>query len=219
MDYYIYGDKEINYLKSKDQKLGVAIDKIDHIHREVTPDLFTALIRIIVDQQISTKAAETIWQRIQVKFGEITPQQLSEADPKEIQTVGLTMKKAVNIHKTAEKVLSRELDLEVLQYKTDEEVYRELSKLNGIGLWTAEMLMIFSMQRPNIISYGDLAIHRGLRMLYSHRKIDIKLFEKYKRRYTPYATVASLYLWAIAGGAIGWMKDNVPGTKDKSSRI
>ena len=219
MDYYIYGDKEINYLKSKDQKLGVAIDKIDHIHREVTPDLFTALIRIIVDQQISTKAAETIWQRIQVKFGEITPQQLSEADPKEIQTVGLTMKKAVNIHKTAEKVLSRELDLEVLQYKTDEEVYRELSKLNGIGLWTAEMLMIFSMQRPNIISYGDLAIHRGLRMLYNHRKIDIKLFEKYKQRYTPYATVASLYLWAIAGGAIGWMKDNVPGTKDKSSRI
>ncbi|MCJ7806212.1 MAG: DNA-3-methyladenine glycosylase 2 family protein, partial [Clostridia bacterium] len=196
MDYYSYGEKEINYLKSKDQKLGAVIDKIDHIHREVMPDLFTALVRVIVDQQISAKAAETIWQRILTKFEEITPQKLSEADPKEIQTVGLTMKKAVNIHKTAEKVLSRELDLEALQYKTDEEIYRELSKLNGIGLWTAEMFMIFSMQRPNIISYGDLAIHRGLRMLYNHRKIDKKLFEKYKRRYTPYATVASLYLWA-----------------------
>ena len=72
------------------------------------------------------------------------------------------------------------------------------------------MLMIFCMGRKNIMSYNDLAIHRGLRMLYRHRKISRNLFEKYKRRYSPYATVASLYLWAIAGGACEGMKDHAP---------
>ena len=90
---------------------------------------------------------------------------------------------------------------------SDEEVCAKLSELNGIGVWTAEMLMIFSMQRPNVLSYGDLAIHRGLRMVYQHRKIDKEKFNKYWKRYTPYASVASLYLWAVAGGAIDGMKD------------
>lgn len=75
------------------------------------------------------------------------------------------------------------------------------------------MLMLFSMQRPNILSYDDLAIQRGLRMVYHHRRIDRKLFEKYRRRYTPYGSVASLYLWAVAGGAIEGMKDYAPNKK------
>ena len=75
------------------------------------------------------------------------------------------------------------------------------------------MLMIFSMQRPNVLSYQDLAIIRGLRMVYRHRKIDRKLFEKYRRRFSPYGSVASLYLWAVAGGAIPGKKDPAPRPK------
>jgi DNA-3-methyladenine glycosylase II len=67
--------------------------------------------------------------------------------------------------------------------------------------------MIFSMQRPDVLSWDDLAIHRGLRMLYRHREITPALFEKYKKRYSPYASVASLYLWAIAGGACPALTD------------
>jgi DNA-3-methyladenine glycosylase II len=72
------------------------------------------------------------------------------------------------------------------------------------------MLMIFCMQRPDVVSYGDLAILRGLRMFYHHRTIDRTLFGKYSRRYSPYGTVASLYLWAIASGAIPEMRDYTP---------
>jgi DNA-3-methyladenine glycosylase II len=72
------------------------------------------------------------------------------------------------------------------------------------------MLMIFSMQRSDVLSYGDLAIHRGLRMVYRHRTIDKATFYKYWKRYTPYASVASLYLWAVAGGATEEMKDYSP---------
>ena len=75
------------------------------------------------------------------------------------------------------------------------------------------MLMTFCMQRKNIMSFGDYGIRKGLRMLYHHREIDQKLFDKYYRRYSPYATVASLYLWEIAGGAIPEMRDFAPKRK------
>jgi DNA-3-methyladenine glycosylase II len=70
------------------------------------------------------------------------------------------------------------------------------------------MLLIFCLQRPDVMSFGDLAIRRGLRMLYRHRAIDRRLFDKYARRYSPCGTVASLYLWAIAGGAIPELRDH-----------
>ena len=70
--------------------------------------------------------------------------------------------------------------------------------------------MTFSMQRKNILSFGDYGIRKGLRMVYRHREIDQKLFERYYKRYTPYASVASLYLWAVAGGAVPGMRDYAP---------
>ena len=72
------------------------------------------------------------------------------------------------------------------------------------------MILLFCMQRPDIFSYNDLAIHRGLRMGYHHRQIDRNRFEKYRRRFHPYGSVASLYLWAVAGGAIPELKDYAP---------
>ena len=74
------------------------------------------------------------------------------------------------------------------------------------------LLLLFCLQRPDVLSYGDLAILRGMRMVYRHRKIDKKLFEKYRRRLSPYGSVASLYFWAVAGGAIPGLTD--PGAKN-----
>ena len=96
---------------------------------------------------------------------------------------------------------------------TDEEVIKELSSLKGIGVWTAEMLLLFCMQRPDIVSFGDLAIIRGMRMLYRHREIDRKKFDRYRKRYSPYGSVASLYLWAISAGAIPQLTDPAPKKK------
>jgi DNA-3-methyladenine glycosylase II len=125
----------------------------------------------------------------------------------------MTFKKAEYIKDFAAKVRCGEFAIEALPHKTDQEVIAELSALKGIGVWTAEMIMTFCLQRPNVISYGDLAIHRGLRMLHRHRKVDRQLFEKYRRRYSPCCTVASLYLWAIAGGAIPGLTDPAPRKK------
>ena len=93
---------------------------------------------------------------------------------------------------------------------SDADAIAELSSLRGIGVWTAEMILLFCMQRANIFSFDDLAIKRGLRMVYHHRKIDRAMFEKYRRRFSPYCSVASLYLWAVSGGAIPEMRDYAP---------
>ena len=213
-----YGEKEIAYLKRVDPALGKIIDQIGPVEREVIPDLFTSLVNAIVGQQISAKAAETVWSRMVERFKEITPETIGTASVEDIQQSGMSMRKATYIKEAAQKVLNGELDIAALETLSDEEVCKQLSALNGIGVWTAEMLMTFSMQRPDIMSWDDLAIHRGLRMLYRHRKINKKLFEKYRRRYSPYNTVASLYLWTIAGG-VGGLKDYAPMTDAKKKQI
>jgi len=199
---FTFGELEINYLKKRDKVLGAAIDVLGPIEREVNPDLFSALVNAIVGQQISAKAQATIWARMQAGLGEITPQAVLRRTQEELQSYGISFRKAAYIKGAAERVVDGRLDLAALQNKPDAEICRELTALDGIGVWTAEMLMLFSMQRPDVLSFGDLAILRGMRLLYRHREITKPLFEKYKRRYSPYGSVASLYLWAIAGGAL-----------------
>lgn len=211
--YFEYGEKETSYLKSKDKKLGAAIDKIGHIERTVDEDLFSSVVHHIVGQQISTAAQATIWRRMNEAFGGINAGTISNASVAGMQKFGMTFKKAEYIKDFADKVQCGEFAIEALPHKTDAEVITELSALKGIGVWTAEMIMTFCLQRADVMSYGDLAIHRGLRMLYRHRQVDKKLFEKYRRRYSPFCTVASLYLWAIAGGAIAGVNDPAPKKK------
>jgi len=200
MDIFIYGDMEINHLKKRDKILGAAIEEHGAIERAVNPDLFSALVNSIVGQQISSKAQATIWGRMKNELGEITPQSILASSETKLQSCGISFKKASYIRGAAERVKDGRLDIDGLRNKSDDEVCKELTTLNGIGTWTAEMLMLFSMQRPDILSYSDLAILRGMRMLYGHSEITKQLFDKYRRQYSPYGSVASLYLWAIAGG-------------------
>jgi DNA-3-methyladenine glycosylase II len=209
---FVYGEKEIAHLKDRDKLLGSAIEEIGLIEREVHSDLFAALVNSVVGQQISTKAQQTIWGRMRAGLGMVTPEAILACPEAKLQSYGITFKKAAYIHGIAKSVLDGTLDISALRAKSDDEVCEALVRLPGIGVWTAEMLMLFSMQRPDILSYGDLAILRGMRMLYHHRKIPRPLFEKYRRRYAPYGSVASLYLWAIAGGQIAGMKDYAPKT-------
>ena len=210
--YFNYGETETAYLSRADSRMQAVIDRVGHINRPVDTDLFSSVIHHIIGQQISTKAQATIWQRMQERLGTVDPDHILEAGIPELQTLGMTFRKAEYITDFAERVHSGTFDPEAIRYSSDAEAIAALSALKGIGVWTAEMILLFCMQRPNIFSYDDLAIQRGLRMVYHHRKIDRKLFEKYRRRFSPYCSVASLYLWAVAGGAIPEMRDYKPKT-------
>ncbi len=208
--YFIYGDEEIEYLKSKDKILGEVIEKIGHIERVTDTDLFSSVVHHIIGQQISTKAQETIWQRLKDELGEVNAENIYKTDISRLQSLGMSFRKVEYIKDFADKVHSGSFNLQDISELSDEEAIKALASLKGIGVWTAEMILLFCLQRPDIFSFDDLAIQRGLRMVYHHRKIDRKLFEKYRRRFSPYCSVASLYLWAVSGGAIPEMKDYAP---------
>ena len=164
-------------------------------------------------QQISTKAQATVWRRIQDALGRVDADTVLSAGPEGLQALGISFRKADYITDFAQKVRSGAFDPEAVRRMTDQEAVAALSALRGVGVWTAEMILLFCLERPDVFSYDDLAIQRGLRMVYHHRAISRPLFEKYRRRFHPYCSVASLYLWAVAGGAIPEMKDYKPKNK------
>jgi 3-methyladenine DNA glycosylase/8-oxoguanine DNA glycosylase len=198
MHYFQYGQTEIEYLKERDPALGRAIDEIGRIERPVFPEVFTALVRSIVGQQISTKAAATVWRKLGEKFAGITPQSIAGADLADIQACGMSLRKAEYIRGIAGAVVNGDLDIAALREMSDEEVIQKLAALRGIGVWTAEMVLIFSLGRPDVVSWGDIGIRRGMMRLYGLAELTRAQFEEYRKRYSPYGSVASLYLWAIA---------------------
>ncbi len=214
--YFEYGEKEISYLKKKDKRLGEAIEKIGMLKRPIDGDIFTAIIRAILGQQVSRQARETVFRRMKDALSDITAESVNCRTVEEIQTFGTTFKKAEYMKDFAEKVCSGEVNLEKLHTLTDAQIIETLCTLKGIGVWTAEMLLASTLQREDIFSFGDLAIHRGLRMLYRHKKVTREMFERYRKRYSPYGTTASVYLWAIAGGAIPELDD--PKSKKKTPK-
>lgn len=198
MNIVSYSEKELKELMKKDKKIKSLIEKYGVIERESIPDIFQCIVNSIIGQQISSKAAASIWNRFKEYFGEISYEKICNATIEEIQKLGITTKKSIYIKEIAEKIKDGSLDLEKLKEKNDEEVIKELIKLNGIGVWSAEMIMIFSMGRKDVISYGDLVIVNALKKLYGHEKIDKKLFEEYKKKFSPYNTIVSLYLWTFS---------------------
>lgn len=205
--YFQYGEKEIEYLKSKDKKLAEVIDRLGHLYRPINHDLFSSIVYSIIGQQISTKAHQTIWNKMENELGKIDTETLICVGKEKIQSFGMTFKKADYILEFAEKVRCKDIDLDSFSNKSDEEIIKELSSLNGIGIWTAEMILLHCLERPDILSYADLAILKGMKMVYRHKEIDKKRFEKYRKRFSPYGSVASIYFWAVAGGAIPEMKE------------
>ena len=169
--YFQYGEAETAYLSARDERMAAVIAQAGHIEREVDTDLFSAVVHHIVGQQISTKAQATIWKRMRDEFGVVDAAAVLGAGVEKLQSFGMTFRKAEYITDFARKIESGEFDLEGIRQRPDDEAIRELSGLKGVGVWTAEMILLFCMQRPNVFSYDDLAIQRGLRMVYHHRKI------------------------------------------------
>lgn len=200
----------LDYLRKKDKRLGEVIDQLGTLQIPTTANLFEALAYAIVGQQISGKACETIWRRLTELVGAVTPTSILVQLTEALRACGLSERKVEYLQDSAQRIVDGRLDIQALHHLPYQEVVTQLTALRGVGLWTAEMLMISGLHHPDVLSYGDLGIHRGLRMLYRHRTIDRTRWERYRRRYSPYGTTASFYLWAIASGAIPSLTDPAP---------
>lgn len=196
--YFEYGNTETEYLKSKDDKMAQLIEKAGHIYRTVNPDLYRALTDSIIGQQISTAAHVTIRGRVQEKFGTLTPRKVMETSDEELKSVGISYRKVGYIKAFTEKVVSGEFDIDSIYSMSDEDAINNLVQLKGVGRWTAEMMLTFSMARPDVLSYGDLAIRRGVMKLYGLEELSEETFHQLTDRFSPYRTTAALYIWHYA---------------------
>ena len=204
MRYVDCGAKAREWLCRADPVLGREIARLGELHRPMKEDLFSALVSSILSQLISKKAAATVYGRLQqLAGGSITPQSVAALEVQQLRACGMSGRKAENIAAIAGMVQSGALNLQQLQQCSDQEVVRRLSALPGVGEWTAQMLMIFAMGRPDVISYKDLGIRRGMMYLYGLDSLTKKQFDSYAAKYSPYASCASLYLWQLSDEVSG----------------
>ena len=189
-------------LMKADPKLGRLMREVGPIHpdrdrRGSRPDPYVALARAICGQQLSTKAAATIWGRIEELFGGVpTPQQVIDADPQALRDAGLSWGKVSYFRDLAERVRDGELDLERLPEMSDDVVISVLTAIKGIGRWTAEMFLIFHLGRPDVLSTGDLGLRNGAAIAHGLDEPPTPAeLEAMGRAWSPHRTLASLYLW------------------------
>ncbi len=196
---------------SKDDR---ALMKADKVMREVMeergpidpatdrrgsrPDPYEALARAIVGQQLSTKAAASIWNKLLDQFGgkAPTPEQLLKRRADQLRKAGLSRSKVEFLKDLAKRVKDGRLDLKRLADLADEDVIAALIEVKGIGRWTAEMFLIFHLGRPDVTSAGDLGIRRAVQIAYGLEDLPgPEDFERISEEWRPHRTLASLYLW------------------------
>ena len=193
-----YGEQETSYLAKRDKKLGALIASCGFVERELDPDVFGFLVRSIITQQISNKAALTVVGRMREKFPHMEAASIAAATDAEIQSIGISMRKVSYIRGLCEAVLHGSLVIDELNKMSDQEVAQKLLPIKGIGQWTVEMTLIFSLGRGDVVSFGDYAIRKGMMTLYGLKELNRVAFERYRKRYSSYGTVASIYLWEAA---------------------
>lgn len=198
-----YSKKEMEYLLNRDTILGEYIQKVGKIHREMSSTPFVSLLSVIISQQISNKGAAKIEENLAKAVGkdDISKVQLEDIlklDIDKISATGLGKRKASWILGIAKKIENKEISFETYEVMKDDEIVDDLSKNEGIGAWSAKMFCIFGLGRKNIISYNDFGIRKGMMLLYKKEKLNKADFKEYAKRYEPYATVASIYLWHLA---------------------
>ena len=194
-------------LAATDPTMAALIDRIGAIDLETRlrrraeqapPDAYGALLRAIVGQQLSTKAARTIHLRVLDLFGgrDPGPQELLDADTAALRGAGLSGRKVEYVRDLARHVLSGELELDRLDRLGDEEVISEIVAVRGLGRWTAEMFLIFHLRRPDVLSGGDLGIRRAIQIEYGLEEMPAPAaVVEMSERWSPHRSLASLSLW------------------------
>ena len=190
-DYWETAKKE---LSDNDIILSRIINKFDDLELISRGDIFFTLIRSIIGQQISVKAASTVWSRFTEKVGEITPKNILSVDFEDLRSCGLSQKKTEYVIGISESW--HEYSLFDWNKMDDEEVIEKLIKLRGVGKWTAEMILIFTLLRPDVFPIGDIGMIRGIEKSYNSgvRMSNDELYalsEKWK----PWRTVACCFMW------------------------
>ena len=189
-------EKEVSLLRS-DKKLGPLIRRIGPCSMRITKDPFQTLVEAIIYQQLSEASATAITKRFLKLYKKFpTPRQVNNTTDKKLKDIGLSGTKINYMKGLAKLVVKKEIDFRKISKLSDEQVIEELTKIKGIGNWTAQIYLMFCLQRTDIFPVGDLGIQKGIRDLFSLKELpEPKTMEKFSARWKPNRSIACWYIW------------------------
>lgn len=196
---HTFDDSESRALATADPELGALIDRVGEIQIDVTGGGFEVMAESIVSQQLSWKAAATIWGRLSSQVGS-SPEALAQASHDSLRAVGLSNRKAEYVGDIARATLSGDIGWDALEHLDDDAVIEALVRLRGVGRWTAEMYLIFALGRPDVLALDDLGIRMSAgRMVGLSGPMPREALAERGELWRPFRSTASLWLWADQG--------------------
>lgn len=195
--YINFLQESIEAIENNDPILGKVIKKIGPIEKRTAETYFISLVSSIISQQLSTKVADVIYARFEALFeNPITPQEVLKIEDQTMRDIGMSWAKIKYVKALSEYAIKSDTVFEKFDAMSDEDIITELTQVKGIGRWTAEMFLIFTMERPDVFSYGDLGLRRAIERLYGCKtEPTVKQMEKIVKKWIPYRSIASRYLW------------------------
>src|SRR3984885_14007606 len=189
--------KALNHLKKSDPVLRAIIERVGPCRMEFDLPEFSSLAEAIVYQQLNGRAAVVIFNRFAALAGEpLTPEGILKLTDEQLRSVGLSKQKSSYLRDLAARTAAGVFDFSGLHKLTDEEVIQHLTQVKGVGVWTAHMFLMFSMQRPDVLPTGDYGVQVAMRKHYKKRKLPKpKDMEKIAKAWAPYRSVACWYMW------------------------
>lgn len=191
-----YWDKACTELAAADQVMAALIARYPDCVLGNRGDAFQTLARAIVGQQISVKAADSIWARFAVQAGAVSPERIAAFDPEALAACGLSRRKVEYLIDLAGHFVDGRVAPGRWRKMDDEDVIRELADVRGIGRWTAEMFLIFNLRRPDVWPVDDIGLQKAVALHYlNHERPTPALLREHGARFAPWRTVATWYLW------------------------
>jgi DNA-3-methyladenine glycosylase II len=189
--------KAVNHLKNSDPVISCIIERVGPCRMEFGPPEFHSLAEAIIYQQLNGKAAGTIFKRFAALAGDpVTPQRVLKLSGAQMRSVGLSKQKSSYLKDMAWRAVAGELDLSSLPEMADDEVIKHLTQVKGVGVWTAQMFLMFMLRRPNVLPTGDYGIRMAIKKHYNKRQLPTPAqMERIARPWEPYRSVACWYLW------------------------
>ena len=191
-----YWDRAKRSLARKDKVMKEIIRSRPKVHLVRRGEPFLTLARAICGQQISVKAAQSVWNRVVACCSEVTPQNVLSRNRKELRACGLSDRKTEYIADLAQHFADGSIHVHRWPQMSDEEIIAELIEVRGIGRWTAEMFLIFNLLRPDVFPLDDLGLQKGIRYAYyKKRPVSLRTMRKLGESWRPWRSVATWYLW------------------------
>lgn len=190
----------VSFFKQADPRIAEIMLEIGPLSDPKQDSAFTTLVSAIISQQLSVKAAKTIHDRfIELLAGQVEPERLLLLDDVEMRSAGISGQKQKYLKSLAEHFVTEKAIYNNLDQLNDEEVIEQLTRIVGIGRWTAEMYLMFNLKRPNVFPLDDLGIRQNMERIYGitpSKKPNRKEYEEIASRWSPHRTIACRYLWA-----------------------